>query len=245
MASKVLLSWSSGKDSAWTLHVLRTEGILAPAALLTTINEAADRVAMHAVRNDVLRAQADAAGLPLISVNIPSPCPNDVYESRMAAIVQRAHSDGFTHVAFGDLFLEDVRRYREDRLSGSGLTPIFPLWGRPTDILGREIIAAGVEAYLTCVDPRFLPASFAGRRYDAACLAQFPATVDPCGERGEFHTCVVDGPMFSKRIDVRVGETVRRDGFVFTDLLLEDQAPAAVQPGEAAMRRTPPARGAE
>jgi uncharacterized protein (TIGR00290 family) len=244
LAFKVLLSWSSGKDSAWTLHVLRTQGS-APAALLTTINEAADRVAMHAVRTDVLRAQAEAAGLPLISVAIPSPCPNDIYESRMAAVVQRAHSGGFTHVAFGDLFLEDVRRYREDRLAGSGLTPIFPLWGRPTDTLGREMIAAGVEAYLTCVDPRVVPASFAGRRYDAACLSEFSSSVDPCGERGEFHTCVVDGPMFSKRIDIRIGETVQRDGFVFTDVLLENQRPAATPPGEAATPQTPRERGAE
>jgi Predicted ATPases of PP-loop superfamily len=220
---KVLVSWSSGKDSAWMLHVLRSEGIDAPAALLTTMNEAVDRVAMHAVRSDVLRAQADAAGLPLVTVPIPSPCPNDVYEARMGTAVRRAAAEGFTHVAFGDLFLDDVRRYREQRLAGTGLTPIFPLWLRPTDALAREMLAGGLEAYLTCVDPRVLPASLAGRRYDAALLSELPAATDPCGERGEFHTCAIAGPMFSRRIDVAVGPTVERDGFVFADLSLKDQ----------------------
>lgn len=217
---KILISWSSGKDSAWMLHVLRSEGTGTPAALLTTMNEAVDRVAMHAVRSEVLRAQADAAGLPLVSVPIPSPCPNEVYEARMAAAVATAAANGFTHVAFGDLFLEDVRRYREARMAGTGLTPIFPLWGRPTGALARDMLAGGLEAYLTCVDPRVLPASLAGRPYDAALLSALPAGTDPCGERGEFHTCAVAGPMFSKRIDVRIGETVTRDGFVFADLSL-------------------------
>jgi len=225
---KILLSWSSGKDSAWSLHVLRTEGIGAPAALLTTINEAADRVAMHAVRHDVLRAQADAAGLPLIAVPIPSPCPNAVYEERMAAACQAAVADGFTHIAFGDLFLEDVRRYREDRLSTTGLTPIFPLWLRPTETLARTMLAAGVEAYVTCVDPRVLPTSFAGRRYDAALLADLPQGVDPCAERGEFHTCVTGGPMFSRRLDVEPGVVIERDGFVFADLVLRPSTRAGV-----------------
>jgi uncharacterized protein (TIGR00290 family) len=218
---KILISWSSGKDSAWMLHVLRSEGLGAPAALLTTMNEAADRVAMHAVRSEVLRAQAHAAGLPLVSVPIPSPCPNDVYEARMASAVATAAANGFTHVAFGDLFLEDVRRYREIRMAGTGLTPIFPLWGRPTGVLAREMLAGGLEAYLTCVDPRVLSASLAGRPYDADLLSALPEGTDPCGERGEFHTCAVAGPMFSKRIDVRVGETLERDGFVFADLALE------------------------
>jgi uncharacterized protein (TIGR00290 family) len=217
---KILVSWSSGKDSAWMLHAIRREGPGTPAALLTTINEAADRVAMHAVRSDVLRAQADAAGLPLITVPIPFPCPNEIYEERMAAACRRAVADGFTHVAFGDLFLEDVRRYREERLAGSGLTPIFPLWNRPTPELAREMIAAGLEARLTCVDPRVIPAALAGRRYDAALLAELSAGTDPCGERGEFHTCVTAGPMFSTPLHVQAGETVERDGFVFADLLL-------------------------
>ena len=217
---KILASWSSGKDSAWMLHVLRSEGIGEPGALLTTVNESANRVAMHAVRTDVLQAQADAVGLPLITVNIPYPCPNDVYEARMAATIAHARAEGFTHVAFGDLFLEDVRRYREERMQGTGLTPIFPLWLRPTDTLARDMLEGGLDAYLTCVDPRVVPESLAGRRFDARLLSDLPSGTDPCGERGEFHTCAVAGPMFSKRIEVRVGETVTRDGFVFADLEL-------------------------
>ena len=217
---KILLSWSSGKDSAWMLHVLRTEGIGEPGALLTTVNESANRVAMHAVRTEVLQAQADAAGLPLITVLIPQPCPNDVYEAQMSAAIAQAKAEGFTHVAFGDLFLEDIRRYREERMEGTGLTPIFPLWLRPTDALAREMLAGGLEAYLTCVDPRVVPASLAGRRFDAALLADLPSGTDPCGERGEFHTCAVAGPMFSNRVEVNVGEIVQRDGFVFADLEL-------------------------
>jgi uncharacterized protein (TIGR00290 family) len=217
---KILVSWSSGKDSAWMLHALRTSGH-APAALLTTINESADRVAMHAVRTAVLRAQADAAGLPLITVPIPSPCPNEIYEARMSAACRDAVAGGFTHIAFGDLFLEDVRRYREERLAGTGLTPLFPLWSRPTDVLAREMLAGGLDAYLTCVDPKQLPPSFAGRRFDAALLADLPDGIDPCGERGEFHTCVVGGPMFSAPLPILPGIVVERDGFVFADLLLK------------------------
>lgn len=221
---KILVSWSSGKDSAWMLHVLRAEGIGTPAALLTTINEAADRVAMHAVRSEVLRAQAAAAGLPLRTVPIPFPCPNEIYEERMAAACRAAIEDGFTHVAFGDLFLEDVRRYREERLAGSGLTPIFPLWNRPTAALAREMIAGGLEARITCVDPRAIPASFAGRSFDAELLEDLPGTADPCGERGEFHTCVTAGPMFSHRLPVDGGIVVQRDGFVFADVVLRGPA---------------------
>ncbi len=219
---KILLSWSSGKDSAWMLHVLRRDGIGTPAALLTTINEAADRVAMHAVRTELLRAQADAAGLPLMPVTIPSPCPNDVYEAQMAAACRAAVAEGFTHVAFGDLFLEDVRRYREERLAATGLTPIFPLWHEPTPALAREMIAGGLEARLTCVDPRKLSPSFAGRSFDTELVRDLPPEIDPCGENGEFHTCVIAGPMFSKRIDVDLGIVVERDGFVFADLCLRD-----------------------
>ena len=201
------------------LRTLRQQGI-APAALLTSINESADRVAMHAVRHSLLRAQAAAAGLPLMIVPLPHPCANDVYEQRMTVAVNEALAQGFTHVAFGDLFLEDVRRYREERMAGTGLTPIFPLWGRPTPELGREMIRGGLEARLTCVDPRVLPAEFAGRAYDEALLRDLPDSVDPCGERGEFHTCVTAGPMFARRIDVATGEIVERDGFVFCDLFL-------------------------
>lgn len=217
---KILVSWSSGKDSAWMLHVLRRDGIGHPAGLLTSMNADVDRVAMHGVRADVLRAQADAAGLPLFTIPLPSPCPNDVYEARMAAAVAAAAADGFTHVAFGDLFLDDVRKYREDRLAGTGLTPIFPLWGMPTPALAREMIDAGLEARLTCVDRRVLAPAFVSRRFDAALLADLPAGIDPCGENGEFHSCVVNGPMFSRALEVEAGATVERGDFVFGDLML-------------------------
>jgi uncharacterized protein (TIGR00290 family) len=216
---KILVSWSTGKDSAWTLHLLRRDVIGRPAALLTTVNEAFDRVAMHAVRADVLRAQADAAGLPLITIPLPWPCSNAVYEERLAHAVRAAVADGFTHVAFGDLFLRDIRRYREERLAASGLTPIFPLWDRPTDALAREMIDGGLRATLTSVDPRVLPASFAGRAFDEALLRDLPPGVDPCGENGEFHTCVTAGPMFAHPIAVTSGAVVERDGFVFADVV--------------------------
>jgi uncharacterized protein (TIGR00290 family) len=218
---KTLVSWSSGKDSAWLVHTLRTawpEYRLE--ALLTTINQDADRVAMHAVRTDVLQAQADALGLPLWKVPIPSPCPNEVYERAMGEAVARAVAEGFTHVAFGDLFLEDVRRYREEKLAGTGLTPIFPLFGSETAALARTMIASGLRARITCVDPRHLDRSFAGREFDARLLDDLPAGVDRCAERGEFHTCAYDGPMFSAPVPVETGIVVERDGFVFCDLTL-------------------------
>jgi uncharacterized protein (TIGR00290 family) len=214
---KVALSWSSGKDSAWTLHVLRSQGV-PPAALLTTVTEAFGRVSMHGVRESVLRAQADAAELPLITVGIPSPCPNEIYEERMGHAVRSLVAQGFTHVAFGDLFLEDVRRYREDRLRGTGLEPIFPLWNRPTGALAREMIDGGLRAHITCLDPRTMPKELIGRRFEEALLDALPAEVDPCGERGEFHTCVTAGPMFSRPIVVTPGAVIERDGFVFMDL---------------------------
>lgn len=216
---KILVSWSSGKDSAWMLHTLNQLHPGAAAGLLTTINEAFDRVAMHAVRRSLLEAQAAATGLALYPVDIPWPCSNADYEQRMARAVAQVFDEGFTHVAFGDLFLEDVRRYREERLSGTGLAPLFPLWKlQATSELARDMIRGGIRAHLTCVDPRKLPASFAGRSFDAALLADLPAGIDPCGENGEFHTFVWDGPMFRHPIDVRVGEIVDRDGFVFADL---------------------------
>jgi uncharacterized protein (TIGR00290 family) len=216
---KILVSWSSGKDSAWTLHTLQQQHPNAVAGLLTTVNDAFDRVAMHAVRRTLLNAQAEAAGLPLHVVGLPWPCSNDEYERRMGAAVKGFVSEGFTHVAFGDLFLEDVRRYREDRLAGTGLTPLFPLWKtKPTAALAREMLGGGLRAYLTCVDPRWLPASFAGRPFDAALLDDLPGDVDPCGENGEFHSFVWAGPMFSRPIGVRVGDSVERDGFVFADV---------------------------
>jgi len=216
---KALVSWSSGKDSAWTVHVLRQRGDVEIGGLLTTTNEAAQRVAMHAVRIDVLQAQADALGLPLWQIPIPSPCPNDVYERAMTGAVQRAVAEGFTHIAFGDLFLEDIRRYREEKLAGTGLTPLFPLFGADTPSLAREMIAAVVRARITCLNPKVLDRSFAGREFDTALLADLPADVDPCAERGEFHTCAYDGPMFSRPIPITTGITVERDGFVFTDLV--------------------------
>jgi uncharacterized protein (TIGR00290 family) len=215
---KTLLSWSSGKDSAWALHVLRHQAPGSVAALLTTINDAADRVAMHAVRRSLVELQAEAAGLPLWPIRIPSPCPNEAYEAAMRAAMARAHAEEFTHVAFGDLFLEDVRRYREERLAGTGLAPLFPLWNRPTDALARDMIRAGVRATITCVDPRQLDRRFAGRAFDLSLLDDLPAGTDPCGERGEFHTFCHAGPMFDRSIDVTHGETVERDGFVFVDL---------------------------
>ena len=222
---KILLSWSSGKDSAWALHVLNQTHPGAVAALLTTFNEAVDRVAMHAVRREVVLAQAAAARLPLRIVNIPSPCPNEIYEERMREAVTAAVADGFTHVAFGDLFLEDVRRYREERLAGSGLAPLFPVWGIPTRELAEQMIASGLRARLTCVDTRVLDAAFAGREFDRRLLADLPDSVDPCGERGEFHSCVYAGPMFTDPLPISTGEDVRRDPFVWVDLEL----PSAVR----------------
>jgi uncharacterized protein (TIGR00290 family) len=219
MKPRALLAWSSGKDSAWSLHVLREEGAVEVVGLLTTINEAADRVAMHAVRRTLLEAQARAAGLPLWPVPIPSPCPNAEYEGRMGAALARARAEGIAHVAFGDLFLEDVRRYRETQLAGSGVAPLFPLWGQPTDRLARDMIAGGLQAILTCVDPAQLDPRFAGRRFDAALLAELPPGVDPCGERGEFHTFCTAGPMFDAPVAVRAGAVVARDGFHFADLM--------------------------
>ncbi|HXF50759.1 MAG TPA: ATP-binding protein [Dehalococcoidia bacterium] len=220
----VLLSWSSGKDSAWTLHVLRQDPGVEVVGLLTTVTEAFDRVSMHGVRRDLLEAQAAAAGLPLWAVPIPYPCPNEIYEARMADAMARARREGVTAIAFGDLFLEDVRRYREERLRPLGVEPIFPLWGEPTPRLARAMLDAGVRAIVTCVDPRQAPASLAGRPWDAALLASLPGAADPCGERGEFHTFVWDGPMFVAPVPVAVGEVVERDGFVFADLLPAVQA---------------------
>jgi uncharacterized protein (TIGR00290 family) len=217
--TKCLISWSSGKDSAWMVHVLRQQPDIELAGMLTTVNEVHQRVAMHAVRVELLQAQADALGLPLWQVPIPSPCPNEVYERAMAAAVQKAVGEGFTHVAFGDLFLEDIRRYREERLAGTGLTPIFPLFGADTTVLARTMVAGGLRARLTCVDPSVLDRRFAGREFDAALIDELPPSIDPCGERGEFHSFAYAGPMFSRAIPIESGEVVERDGFVFADVL--------------------------
>jgi uncharacterized protein (TIGR00290 family) len=217
--TKVALSWSSGKDSAWTLHLLRERLDIEVVALITTFNSEASRVAMHAVRRALVEAQADRAGLPLWSVELPSPCSNLEYEERMRGVCKRARADGITAVAFGDLFLQEIRDYRVRQLQGSGLEPMFPAWHIPTDQLGREMIAAGVKAKITCVDPSKLAKSFAGREYDLRLLQALPPGIDPCGENGEFHTFVYDAPVFSRPLEVRTGEVVERDGFVFADLL--------------------------
>ena len=228
---RILLSWSSGKDSAWALHILQRTHPGAVGALLTTVNEAVDRVAMHAVRRTLLEAQAEAAGLPVRVVMIPHPCPNEIYEARMREAVASAVADGFTHAAFGDLFLQDVRAYREERLAGSGLDPLFPLWGLPTAELAGQMIREGLRARLTCVDTRILDASFAGRPFDDDLLRDLPAGVDPCGENGEFHTCVVGGPMFDRALNVTTGELVVREPFAWKDIVLSSPGPGARGPG--------------
>ena len=216
---KALIAWSSGKDSAWALHEARRAGTLEIVGALTTVTETFGRVSMHGVREELLRSQLDAAGLPAMVVHIPFPCSNEIYEKKMATAMANARTAGVTHIIFGDLFLEDVRAYRERQLAGTNITPVFPLWGRSTAALARDMIEARVEAYLSTVDLRKLPASFAGRRFDDALLAALPAEADPCGENGEFHSFVSAGPMLSGKIAVSVGHTVERDGFAYADLL--------------------------
>ena len=215
---KILLSWSSGKDSAWALHLLNEQHPGAVAALLTTVNEAMNRVAMHGVRRTVVEAQARAAGLPLHVVHIPHPCPNEIYEAQMRTAIADARASGFTHAAFGDLFLEDIRRYREERLTGSGLEPLFPVWGIPTNDLAEQMIDGGLRARLACVDTRHLDETFVGREFDRSLLRDLPAAVDPCGERGEFHSCVYAGPMFKQAIALRTGGTHAVTPYVWRDL---------------------------
>lgn len=213
------LSWSTGKDSAWCLEMVRRQGEYQVEALMTTVNAEYNRVAMHAVRESLLQAQAERAGLPLVTVPIPSPCPNAAYERAMTAVIEKARAEGISHMIFGDLFLEDIRRYRENQLAGTGITPVFPLWGLDTGQLASRMVEAGVRAVLTCVDPRKLDRSFAGRQFDAELLADLPKNVDPCGENGEFHTFACRGPMFRTPIEVDLGAVVERDGFVFADVL--------------------------
>ena len=215
---KAILCWSSGKDSAWTLHVLRQRQEVEVVGLLTTINAVHDRVAMHAVRVALLQAQAEAVGLPLWTVPIPNPCSNQQYEMAMRTATQRAIAAGVTVMAFGDLFLEEIRRYRETQLAETGLTPLFPIWGLSTALLAHEMISAGLRARITCVDPKQISASFVGREFDDALLADLPSTADPCGEHGEFHTFAYAGPMFRHPVPIQIGEVVTRDGFDFADL---------------------------
>ena len=223
---KVLLSWSTGKDSAWALHVLRQQSDLEVVGLLTTFNEAFDRVAMHAVRRELAERQAAAAGVPLLPVVLPYPCSNEVYEKQMKAAVAEAKSYGVTHVAFGDLFLEDIREYRVRLLEGTGVEPLFPIWttSKDTADLARQMLYAGLRAVLTCVDPKKLDKWFVGWQYDEKLLAELPAGVDPCGERGEFHTFCYRCPEFSTETPVTVGNIVEREGFWFADLLPTESA---------------------
>ncbi len=217
--AKALIAWSSGKDSAWALHEARRAGEFDIIGALTTVTDAFGRVSMHGVREQLLMAQLEAAELPAIVVRIPYPCPNEIYEREMAAAMADAKARGVTHVIFGDLFLEDIRAYREKQLKDSGMTPVFPLWLRPTDALARAMIDSGLEAHLTVVDRKKLASDFAGRRFDNALLSALPAGIDPCGENGEFHSFVSAGPMLKRKIPVRVGDTIERDGFAFADLL--------------------------
>jgi uncharacterized protein (TIGR00290 family) len=226
---KAWLSWSSGKDSAWALHAIRERGELDVVGLLTTVNSAFGRVAMHGVRETLADAQAERAGLPLVKIPIPYPCPNEAYEQAMAAAMERAGEEGVTHVVFGDLFLEDILAYREQQLARCGMTPVFPLWGLDTADLARRMLAGGLEAWLTCVDPRKLDRNFAGRKFDARLLDDLPSGIDPCAENGEFHTFASAGPMFRSPIAVTPGHVVEREGFVYADLL---PAEAAARDGE-------------
>jgi uncharacterized protein (TIGR00290 family) len=219
--AKALISWSSGKDSAFALHEVRRAGELDVVGSLTTVTETFGRVSIHGVRQEILHAQLSAAGLQPTIVPIPYPCPNEVYEARMGEAVASAVQDGITHIIFGDLFLEDIRAYREQKLAGTGITPVFPLWRRPTLALAHAMIASGFEAHLATVDLKKLPAEFAGRKFDLQLLADLPDGVDRCGENGEFHTCVVAGPVFTRRLAVTPGERVERDGYAYCDLVME------------------------
>jgi uncharacterized protein (TIGR00290 family) len=216
---RLLLSWSSGKDSAWTLQRLRGENRYDVVGLVTTVTEAFQRVAIHAVRVELLEAQAHAAGLTLWRVPLPYPCSNAEYERAMRALIERAHAAGVTHMAFGDLFLADIRAYRERQFAGSGITPVFPLWHADTTTLAREMLRGGLEAVVTCVDPRQISRELAGRAFDESFLAELPAGADPCGENGEFHTFCHAGPMFRAPVAIRTGEVIERDGFVYADVL--------------------------
>jgi uncharacterized protein (TIGR00290 family) len=228
MAIPTLVSWSSGKDSAWSLHLLQRNPEFEVAGLLTTLNAAFDRVAMHSTRRELLEAQAAAAGLPLQVVPLPWPCSNANYEEAMRNACDAAIANGIRAIAFGDLYLEDVRRYREDHLRNTSLTPVFPVWGRDTRALLHEMIAAGVKTRIVCIDPKKLPREFAGRDLDKDLLAELPPGIDPCGENGEFHTCVYDGPMFRNPIPIESGEVVERDGFIFADVRLTSRIEAMI-----------------
>jgi uncharacterized protein (TIGR00290 family) len=224
---RTLLSWSSGKDSAWTLHVLRQRKDVEIAGLVTTVNECYQRVSIHAVRLALLQRQAEAVRLPLHIIDLPSPCTNSQYEAAMEKFIAQARQQGIEGMAFGDLFLADIKEYLEAKLAGTGITPLFPLWLTPTNELAKEMISGGLRAVVTCVDPQQLPASFAGREFNQEFLSTLPQQVDPCGERGEFHTFAFDGPMFSRPVAIEVGEVAEREGFVYADLVPGSQAALA------------------
>ncbi|ORU90953.1 MAG: ATP-binding protein [Cycloclasticus sp. symbiont of Poecilosclerida sp. N] len=217
---KTLLSWSSGKDSAWTLYQLQQDDDVELLGLVTTVNETHQRVAMHAVRVELLKQQAKAVNLPLHIINIPHPCSNEIYNQAMADFFASIDGQGVTHMAFGDLYLEDIRQYRVDNLKRTGLEPLFPLWLKPTAQLAKDMLAAGLKTRITCVDPKQLSANFCGREFNQHFLKDLPAGVDPCGENGEFHSFAYAGPMFEHEINIISGEVVERDGFVFADLML-------------------------
>lgn len=221
MKKKVLLSWSSGKDSAWAFEVLRKKEDFEIVGIFTTVNAAFERVAMHAVRQELLEMQADSLGLPLRVIAIPYPCSDEAYEKVMRAFIAEVKEEGVEYMAFGDLFLEDVRQYRCRNLKSTGIEPIFPLWGCMTKNLAQEMIAQGLRARITCVDPRKIPAEFAGLEFDSAFLDALPAECDPCGENGEFHSFVYDAPFFKYPLKIKTGDIVERDQFVFADVLPE------------------------
>ena len=240
---KALISWSSGKDSAFALHDIRLTGEFDVVGALTTVTETFERVSIHGVRREILLAQLDAAGLPPRIVPIPYPCTNGIYEARMGEAVAQAVRDGITHIIFGDLYLADIRAYREAKLAGTGITPVFPLWQRPTLPLAHAMIASGLEAYIATVDLKKLPAEFAGRKFDQQLLADLPDGVDPCGENGEFHTCVVAGQIFTKRLAVVTGERVERDGYAYCDLVMQNSYPPPPGEGEDNYLNTPSSAG--
>lgn len=219
MPKKTLMSWSSGKDSAWALHVLRAISDIEVVGLMTTVNQVHQRVAIHAVRLELLQRQAEALGLPLEVIDLPSPCTNSQYEAAMGKFVDESKQRGIECMAFGDLFLADIKEYRETKLAGTGITPLFPLWQTPTDLLAKEMVSSGLRAVVTCVDPQQLSLSFAGREFNDQFLVDLPKHVDPCGERGEFHTFAFDGPMFEKPLSIEMGAVVERDGFAYADWL--------------------------
>ncbi len=224
MKKKTFLSWSSGKDSAWALHTLRQDPEIDLSGLFTVVNMQYSRVSMHATRSDLLKRQAKTLGLNLQIINIPHPCDNDECDAIMESFVKNAVKIGIECMAFGDLYLQDVREYRENQLRATGIRPLFPIWKTPTNILAEQMLSSGIEAYITCVDPQKVPKALAGRRWSESLIEELPENVDPCGENGEFHTVVVGGPMFRESIPVHIGETVEREGFVFADIIPVDSA---------------------